>query len=325
MIGVRRSAVATPPVLDGDGSAGRKERAAAVRFYQVPANRPKAFPAGFKVYKSEEIKEALTVLFHGKCAYCEARYDVVHPVDIEHYRPKAAVEHRGALRKPGYYWLAAEWTNLLPSCIDCNRSRRHPKLGDDADPEISGKANWFPIANEGQRATRPKQESRERRLLLDPCRDRPDAHLIFQDDALVLPRSAKGKTSIEVYGLNRPELVGERNDVLLRVKNQMDHATRALLAAKARPTAANRRFLANELSYLLYFGRGAQPYAGMVRQMSRAYLEKMAVKLRACFAGDVPKRRSAGETADAFVARHATVDPGRPALTENPLADLDAV
>lgn len=325
MIRVARSAVATPSVLKGDESAGKKERSEAERFFKVKTNRVKKFPGGFKAYKKLEIKAALTKLFHGKCAYCENRYSVVHPVDIEHFRPKGAVMHAGALRKPGYYWLAAEWTNLLPSCIDCNRSRRHPSLSDDADLETSGKANWFPIANEDQRANYPPDETSERRLLLDPCRDRPEAHLTFHDDALVEGRSVKGKKSIEVYGLNRPVLVSERKAVRLRLVNQMHHTTGALHTAKARPTAVNKRALANELTFLFYFGRSSQVYANMVRQTSEPYVEIMARKLRDYFAGDVPARQTARETVDAFLKGQATVDLAEPVLTQNPLADLEAV
>jgi uncharacterized protein (TIGR02646 family) len=75
------------------------------------------------VYKDGAVKAALDAMFHGKCAYCEFMYIGGMPVDIEHFRPKGAVIVGGKMRKPGYYWLAAKWENLLPSCIDCNRKR----------------------------------------------------------------------------------------------------------------------------------------------------------------------------------------------------------
>jgi hypothetical protein len=61
--------------------------------------------------------------------------------DAEHYRPKGAVKYKteaGELedatcevlnprqgrivtqRHPGYFWLAYDWRNLLPSCVFCN-------------------------------------------------------------------------------------------------------------------------------------------------------------------------------------------------------------
>ncbi len=112
----------------------------------------------------------------------------LRPVDVEHYRPKNAVadtEHEG------YWWLAMDWTNLLPSCIDCNRKRNQkapdPTLTNlvdlfdtDRDRTISmksGKGTTFPIADEVGRAefipfgaapgNRNTVEN-EQRLLLDP-------------------------------------------------------------------------------------------------------------------------------------------------------------
>ena len=58
-------------------------------------------------YKSDDIKNKLKEIYHGKCAYCETS---VEQFDVEHFRPK-----RG-----GYYWLAYSWDNLLLSCPICN-------------------------------------------------------------------------------------------------------------------------------------------------------------------------------------------------------------
>ena len=48
-----------------------------------------------KCYKADDIKNALNTLYHGKCAFCETRTEVMH---VEHFRPK-----RG---NPGYWHLA---------------------------------------------------------------------------------------------------------------------------------------------------------------------------------------------------------------------------
>ena len=47
---------------------------------------------------------------------------------MEHYRPKARVSTEQG-DKPGYYWLAARWENLLPSCTDCNSPRKQVMAG----------------------------------------------------------------------------------------------------------------------------------------------------------------------------------------------------
>ncbi len=329
MIHVSRSGV-KPAILTGDDSAGKRERARATAFFDVRANRLKKFPGDFKVYKEKEVKLVLNELFHGKCAYCESIYSQVHPVDVEHFRPKAAVAHQGELRKPGYYWLAAEWTNLFPSCIDCNRERWHPAVDQSAEPELSGKANWFPITNEAQRAEYPDQEQDEVRELLDPCRDRPDDHLSFRKDDFVDATSAKGQTSIDVLGLNRPGLVRERGDVRLQVKNQMTQTTKALKRAKKALKPAKRKklerrkgVLANNLLYLLWFARDSRPYAAMVRQILERYVDVMAGKLRESFIADVPATGPAGATVDAFADLHGTVDRARPVLaTSDPVNEL---
>ena len=70
--------------------------------------------------------------FFGKCAYCESLITNNQPGDVDHYRPKGRVMDAnnkpvmittalGENPHPGYYWLAYQFSNLLPSCIDCNR------------------------------------------------------------------------------------------------------------------------------------------------------------------------------------------------------------
>jgi hypothetical protein len=208
---VNRSIVPVPKAFDGPGSAADKERIraetylkAAMDIVATGGKRPKAF--GFGIYKDEAGRLALEALFHGKCAYCETYYASQGPVDIEHYRPKAGVEDDAA--HWGYWWKAADWNNLLPSCIDCNRRRYQvlPTPGTASLVDLlaagtpiwqTGKENAFPVVP-GTRAYAPGQppgeeERTERPYLLDPCRDMPAEHLDFLVDApvpfgLVLPR-----------------------------------------------------------------------------------------------------------------------------------------
>src|SRR5262245_43258183 len=66
-------------------------------------------------------KPALFALFHGKCAYCESNIISKDAGDVEHFRPKAGVEHGDGTRSHYYYaWLAYEWDNLLISCRTCS-------------------------------------------------------------------------------------------------------------------------------------------------------------------------------------------------------------
>jgi len=65
------------------------------------------------VYRNVEVVGRLKGIYHCKCAYCEC--DTPEP-EIDHYRPRG-----GDRTHNGYYWLGHEWTNLLPSCHDCNK------------------------------------------------------------------------------------------------------------------------------------------------------------------------------------------------------------
>ena len=102
------------------------------------------YPQARKAKKSYEfdsdlwgqLKEHLQDLFHGRCAYCEAWFQSVSFGDVEHYRPKAEVTDDRA--HPGYYWLAYDQENYLPSCSQCN---------------TKGKGNHFPI--KGTRVSTP--------------------------------------------------------------------------------------------------------------------------------------------------------------------------
>ncbi len=164
----------------------------------------------FDRYKTAAVKDALEQLFHGKCAYCESPYAGLHPVDVEHFRPKGEVD--GVSGHPGYWWLAMEWTNLLPSCIDCNRRRNQitpaPRDGqlvilqkdggfNRSRSILSGKQSVFPLMG-GAHISDPGPKydvdvETEQRLLIDPARDDPDSHLVFHVDrnhlvSLVHPR-----------------------------------------------------------------------------------------------------------------------------------------
>lgn len=206
---------AAPVSLDGDESLGDKEIVAAIGFYAKKTNRPKEFPGGFKAYKRADVKAATNEAFFFKCAYCETYYGASAPVDVEHFRPKAAVTINGRKSKPGYYWLAAHWDNLLASCIFCNRENKQTMP--DGSVRTSGKGNNFPLGNEAQRATAPGDETRKRPLLLNPYRDDPDKHLVFDKEGIIRARRAgnghvskKGQTSIDIYGLQRSGLVQDR-------------------------------------------------------------------------------------------------------------------
>jgi hypothetical protein len=223
-----------PAALAEENSRGARERAKAIQYYARDPPPEKAY--GFKVYRDDDVKIALNAAFLNKCAYCESSYAATAPVDVEHYRPKAEVVTRtGKTLRPGYYWLAATWTNLLPSCIECNRARyqRTP----NGSMGLSGKANLFPLADERKRVRRPGSVESERPLLLHPCFDRPEEHLEFgHPDGVVRPaadpsapwgESVRGRATCDVLGLNRVGLARQRDAHAKRVEIQLEHIVEA--------------------------------------------------------------------------------------------------
>ncbi len=256
MRAVNRGTRQPPAALKARNAAGltELERVRSHLNAVLPAGQ-KRKPFPFLAYKAEEVKRRLEELFHGKCAYCESFYGSQAPVDVEHYRPKGSIE--GEPHHTGYWWLAMDWCNLLPSCLDCNRRRKqlNPTTISDLkvlyDTMLSGKQDSFPVA--GVRAVAEATEfATEEAILLDPTRDNPDEHLVFWlgDDhaaGLVLPKAAnvtahrplpaavvdpatvarhaeaenlsvRGAVSIQVFGLNRVRLVQERARLVQRLR-----------------------------------------------------------------------------------------------------------
>jgi uncharacterized protein (TIGR02646 family) len=267
-----------PACLDGPASLGGKERQLSISFYEDAANKDAKFP--FKAYKREAVGAALEAMFGGKCAYCEGYYDKSEPVDVEHFRPKAGFVNGKELEIPGYYWLAAEWCNLLPSCIDCNRGRTQKFTRVPA--HVSGKANKFPLADESRRARRPGEETHELPLLLNPCDEDPERHLLFTDDGHVDParekgrrRSRKGQVSIEVFGLDRDALVRARKRVLKDLALATRHLEVVVRELEKHPRDKQlREDLDVASEELARFTREDAEFAQMSRQVVRRFEER---------------------------------------------------
>jgi len=303
MISIRRTAPPPPDLKGtvGKPSPGEIELREVIEFYANKGNLIKAFK--YKAYKSKTIVEELGKLFFGKCAYCESKYQATQPVDVEHYRPKGGVmvayhpkkggakknakksnpgEPQIKLQKPGYYWLAASWDNLLPACIDCNRERNQ-KVPHDADPTRFtvikvGKGNNFPLADETKRRLTPRSRRQEEPLILDPTSDQPDKHLEFTEDGIVRPTlikrktSIKGEVSIRVYALQRIGLVQERRARAKLVLAQIERLRELIADLDKRPEDKQlEKRLERELQELKRYTRPEEEYAGMARQLIKKF------------------------------------------------------
>lgn len=226
-----------------------------------------------KLYKLKSIKNeyffAAGPPFFGKCAYCEVRIKGNHRVDVEHFRPKAEVTDENGrpvyllddegnvvldangvpVKHPGYYWLAYDWTNLLPACADCDQAWKRTR---------------FPV--EGRHAQRPEEVAQEEPLLIHPLSDReaddPSHHLLVDTETGVMcPRTPRGEACIEILGLKRDPLVMDR--------------WRACLAAEALWLRVRRNDRAeaalNEMTAIL---RGERPFTAAQTATLRKLAER---------------------------------------------------
>ena len=286
-----------PAVLTEPDGKGVEETEAAIASFEehVKAHPDQAatWKHDFKVYKHKDVKTALETLFHGKCAYCESYYRGTQPVDVEHWRPKGSTvpEEGGEPRKPAYYWLAATWENLLPSCIDCNRKRKQHDVVEDKVISV-GKKDEFPLHDPAKRVTAPPRAddppAEEIPLLLDPCVDDPAAFLELDPDGrgVLRPRQPSGlaleraRQSIRVYGLNRVGLVMNRQELARRLELRI-----ATIKALARiliddDPRGNIRLLieerlAAELQELARARQPEQPYSLLARNLIDRHMAEL--------------------------------------------------
>lgn len=230
-------------------------------------------------------KWLLENIFYGKCAYCETPI-VGFRAHAEHFRPKSQVrfkkmdednyqtgkvidEEGNEVAHPGYFWLAYNWKNLLPSCHYCNA--------------FEGKKDQFPVKNpyvlvkqltadeiSRLRVRRVKRKNAtgifylepedlnalEEPLILNPYFDDPNEHLLFSVTGKVVARkgSEKGKHTIAVFDLN------DKDRVRARIRAQRaawDSYTKRLDSGKGTPMEMR---MAGEEA-LVEYRTGEAPYA----------------------------------------------------------------
>lgn len=286
MIFVDRNRIRIPDILR---TKGKKEAKKNLDF----ANKGEWNNLKFKVYSHDDVKEALIKLFNGKCAYCESLVLHIYPGDIEHFRPKGKIEEANPSQTPGYYWLAADWDNLLLACRNCNQNLKHLVFG-NLSKETMGKMNQFPLANDFKHVQSHKgakkkiREEEKHRLLINPCIEDPEEYFEYTDDGVIKPKVGSRKKfemaekSIKVYVLQRMPLVQNREKVLIEIYAQMQRvieAVKNLSESMGAGMDRNKRVLCDkilkrELTRLKKFMHDREEYAGMARQMINDFLEK---------------------------------------------------
>ena len=276
-----------------------QERKTAIEFYEIPDNLNKSFT--YKVYKNDELAKQLNRVFMNKCAYCDCNYKAGTPDDIEHFRPKGAVNKfvgfvdQKESDKPGYYWLAADWDNLFISCPRCNRAEKYDT---GLSSELWGKKDRFPVADETKRARKPEADlASEGALLINPCIDDPEYFFTYvvegnvKEIGLVKPKDElnadekkRAETSWIVYALNRPPLVSERNKCVTDLKRDISQLVTALWIFVKRNQIPGADIIYEKQNLDLAIERlksaieKTAPFLGVKRQMFRQALEWEAVK-----------------------------------------------
>ncbi len=185
---------APPPVLAVEGLLKTQEHCAAYTAGE------REFQFDSAIFGHQDVKRVLVAMHHGKCCYCESHVRHISPGTIDHYRPKAASRQRAgdAFIRPGYYWLAYQWENLLFSCPACNQIYKRTQFP-LRDPTRRALSHLHPLAQ-------------EEALLIDPSKDDPAQFMSFREEfAFALEDNLRGRTTIEILALNdRDELVEQR-------------------------------------------------------------------------------------------------------------------
>ncbi len=198
--------------------------------------------------RRSRVEDQLAIAYKNKCAYCER----ICKADIEHYRPKKGVDEDKS--HDGYYWLCYEWSNLIPSCINCNREGgKHNQF------PIIGKRVTIPLVVNGQLDLRTCKANNKPLLdetpyLLHPEVDHPENYFSFAIDPNGegiriegIDKENRGERTIEICLLNRQEVK------LDRVKNVIDDfkdSIQCLFVQLDQNEIDNNQFVANIIQQL---------------------------------------------------------------------------
>jgi len=215
---------------------------------------------------ASRVIDKLNIWYHHKCAYCER----IYKLDVEHYRPKAEVrdEHNNIVQitdvagnlvdHPGYYWLCYEWSNLIPSCISCNReggkNSKFPAIHHYeyqpifAPPTLNYNTcliNQNPLVTELPYLLNPELDNPVGffKFVIDPNKK---GIRIDGDDA-----DSRGEITADICKLNRDEVKYDRvHKVILPIRKTMLSYVKLLSAG--RRTVAQFKISVEELIQKLY-------------------------------------------------------------------------
>jgi uncharacterized protein (TIGR02646 family) len=187
-----------------DGGPGGRRRLGDRQEYEQTAAVPASFPPH---WIKADVKGLLHAMQGRICAYCGD----TNELDVEHFRPKGAVD--GDRAHGGYWWLAYECSNYLLGCTICNRTRK--------------KAS-FPLLPNATRCAYNTRDTiaKEGRVLLDPTEDPVEEWLTIGPDDVtgrLIPNPglspgerSRVQDSIDLFGLNLPPVRTQRSEAYER-------------------------------------------------------------------------------------------------------------
>jgi len=159
------------------------------------------------------IRRTINSKTNSKCAYCEVKLHENNS-QISHFRPtSSSAQLNGKTSKDHYWWLATEWSNLIPVCFECNTFKR----------------NLFPTANRRttiQYSDKKELFKTEKPIIVDPEIENPEEHFYYEISGNYLgqiqPYNSRAKHTINILGLNRKNLLEARRVVIDQYKTLID-------------------------------------------------------------------------------------------------------
>jgi HNH endonuclease len=224
---------------------------------QLPSTNTK-----YDDYGHKKIRAVLKEIFGEKCAYCEGKFTANSAPRVEHFRPKAK-----------YPRLAYTWTNLLQVCERCNGHKLdYFPLGIEG-PEINldkfdldDEAIYLAFRDQYDAVYHIDNTHKKDALLIDPCEDNPDSFFEF-GEAKIGSKTFRGKLMCILCGLNRPELVEARRDII----DDIDHTIVMYNLSRAVPDSPEEKL---NIAKLRKLSAKDAPFSAC----ARAYIVKQGLR-----------------------------------------------
>ncbi len=182
-----------PSIFDSDDFQLAIEKLEA--FYNLGNRAQDRYDFPFNSKLDRVLKPIFHEIFHGKCGYCEVKIDSEDLGVIDRFRPYSGVRDLNEYFEDLYWWLVFDWDNLIYSCKECNQY----------------KANYFPVIGPRLKS-KTDNIFREKKLLLNPCIDELQSHLISDSYGALIGITEEGAQTIELLRLNRKSLLTQRGE-----------------------------------------------------------------------------------------------------------------